>query len=267
MTPTISSARGLDAEMLAAPLIRAAASAGTAPPPTASEPGLDLAAAYDVQCEVVQARIDAGHRLVGYKLGLTSVAKQHQMQVDSPLFGRLTSDMRRDVGQPLRCADFGQPRLEPEVAFVLGSDLEGGSIGAAEVLAATSFVLPAIDVLDSRFTGYSFTLPDVVADNASAAGFVLGGTAFDPTEIDLRLVGCVFEVNGRVVATAAGAAVMGHPAASVAWLVRELAEQGSGLLAGQVVLAGSLTEAFAVRPGDSVVARIDRVGAIELGCV
>jgi 2-oxo-3-hexenedioate decarboxylase len=263
----IGSTVAFDLDALADPLARAAATATTTPPPTGTVPDLDLAGAYAVQRAVVDRRIRAGHRLVGYKLGLTSAAKQKQMKVDSPLFGRLTADMLVDVGQPLRCAGYAQPRLEPEIAFVIGRDLSGPSVGAAQVLAATAFVLPAIDVLDSRFAGYSFTLPDVVADDASGAGFVLAGTGVDPAGLDLRLAGCVFEVNGRVQATAAGAAVLGHPAASVAWLVRELAGQGEGLLAGQVVLAGSLTEAFAVSPGDVVVARIDRLGCVEVGCV
>lgn len=263
---TADVATGLDVAALAEPLARAAAAAATAPPPTASA-ALDVEAAYAVQREVVAFRERAGHPVVGIKLGLTSLAKQRQMKVDRPLYGRLTADMRLDVGQPLRCAAFGQPRVEPEIAFVLGRDLDGPAVGAAEVLAATAAVVPAIDVLDSRFAGYSFTLPDVVADNASAAGFALGGTAVEVAGLDLRLVGCVLELNGRVVATAAGAAVLGHPAASVAWLVRELGRRGEGLRAGQVVLAGALTEAFAVSPGDVVVARIDRVGSIEMGCV
>ncbi|MCW2648388.1 MAG: amnF, partial [Pseudonocardiales bacterium] len=200
------------------------------------------------------------------KLGLTSVAKQRQMNVDDPLYGWLTGDMALDVGQVLRCENYIQPRCEPEVAFLLRTDLTGAHVTATQVLAATEAVFPAIDVLDSRYAGYAFTLPDVVADNASAAGFVLGGQATDPTGIDLRLTGVVLEKNGELVATAAGAAVLGHPAASVAWLVRALAARGRGLEAGQVVLSGALTEAVAVAAGDVVVARFDRLGTLELAC-
>jgi 2-oxo-3-hexenedioate decarboxylase len=134
------------------------------------------------------------------------------------------------------------------------------------VLAATEAVYPAIDVLDSRFAGYSFTLPDVIADNASAAGFILGGQGTDPSGIDLRLTGVVLEKNGELAGTAAGAAVLGHPAASVAWLVRALAARGRGLAAGQVVLSGALTEAVPVSAGDVIVARFDRLGTIEIAC-
>ena len=132
--------------------------------------------------------------------------------------------------------------------------------------AAPAAVYPAIDVLDSRFAGYSFTLPDVVADNASAAGFLLGGQANEPVGLDLRLTGLVLEKNGELVATAAGGAVLGHPAAAVAWLVRALARRGRGLAAGQVVIAGALTEAVPVAPGDTIVAHFDRLGTVELAC-
>jgi 2-oxo-3-hexenedioate decarboxylase len=226
----------------------------------------DVATGYAVQDEVVADRVTRGHAIVGAKLGLTSAAKQKQMNVDQPLYGWLTSDMALDVGQPLQCERFIQPRCEPEIAFLLKHDLEGPHVTAAHVLAATAAVYPAIDVLDSRYAGYSFTLPDVVADNASGAGFLVGGQAVDPSGIDLRLTGVVLEKNGALVATAAGAAVLGHPAASVAWLVRALAARGRGLTAGQVVMSGALTEAVAVAPGDVVTARFDRLGTVELAC-
>ena len=235
-------------------------------PLTNTWPDLTIDEALTVQDAVVYARVDAGAKVVGAKLGLTSVAKQRQMKVDQPLFGWLTDDMQIDVGQSVECGRFIQPRCEPEIAFLLNRDLEGHDVTAAHVLAATEAVFGAIDVLDSRFTGYAFTFNDVVADNASSAAFTLGGTYIDPKGIDLRLTGCVFEKNGELIATAAGAAVLGHPAASVAWLVRELARRGRGLSKGQVVMAGALTEAIPVAPGDTVVARFDRLGTVELAC-
>lgn len=237
---------------------------GTAPLTDSME--LDEATALLVQEAVVQARVDAGHPVVGAKLGLTSVAKQKQMNVDRPLYGWLTADMQLDTGQVLRCEQYIQPRVEPEIAFLLGRDLEGPAVTAAQVLAATEAVFGAVDVLDSRYAGYKFTFDDVTADNASSAGFVLGGTALDPYGIDLRLTGCVLEKNGELVATAAGASVMGHPASAVAWLVRALARRGQGLEAGHVVMAGGMTEAVPVAPGDTVVARFDRLGSVEIAC-
>jgi 2-keto-4-pentenoate hydratase len=226
----------------------------------------EIPVAYDVQALVVADRIAQGHRVVGAKLGLTSEAKQKQMNVSEPLYGWLTADMRIEPGEPLVVDHFIQPRVEAEIAFLIGDDLEGADVGAADVLGATAAVMPAIDVLDSRYAGYSFTLPDVVADNSSSAGFITGSQLVDPTGIDLRLLGVVLEVNGEVVATAAGAAVLGHPASSVAWLVRALARRGEGLAAGMTVLSGACTAAFAVSAGDTVVARIDRLGTVEVPC-
>lgn len=256
----------LPTEDIARTLIEAARTRTAVHPLTDTYPDLDPDTAYLVQDAVVQARVDAGAIVIGAKLGLTSVAKQRQMNVAEPLYGWLTDDMQLDTGQALTCADYIQPRCEPEVAFLLGADLAGPHVLAAHVLAATALVFPAIDVLDSRFAGYKFTGSDVIADNSSCAGFVFGGTGIDPRGVDLRLVGCAFEKDGVLLATAAGAAVLGHPAASVAWMVRRMAERGQGLCAGQVVMAGALTEAVAVSPGDTVVARFDRLGTVELAC-
>ncbi len=262
----MSGADQLDTAPLVQTLIAAVRDRTAVTPLTNTINGLDVATAYSVQDAVVDARVAAGAEVVGAKLGLTSEAKQRQMKVDSPIYGWLTGDMQLDAGEALVCERYIQPRCEPEVAFLLDRDLAGAHVTAAHVLAATDALFAAVDVLDSRFAGYAFTLPDVVADNASSAGFVLSGTAIDPRGIDLRLVGCVLEKNGELIATAAGAAVLGHPAASVAWLVRALAARGRGLRAGQIVMAGALTEAVAVAPGDTIVARFDRLGTIEIAC-
>lgn len=256
----------LPKDEIARTLIDAARNRTGIPPLTNTYPDLDFDTAYDVQDAVVAARVSEGATIIGGKLGLTSRAKQVQMNVDRPLYGILTADMQIDTGEELVCGNYIQPRCEPEIAFLLGCDLEGPQVSAAQVLAATEFVFPAIDVLDSRFTGYKFTFMDVIADNSSCAGFTLGGMGTDPMGIDLRLVGCSFEKNGQLVATAAGAAVLGHPASAVAWMVRQLATRGRGLEAGQIVMAGALTEAIAVAPGDTVVARFDRLGTVELAC-
>ena len=257
----------IDKALLARTLIEAANSATGIQPLTNTWPDLDPVTAYEIQDAVVQARVDAGQVVVGAKTGLTSKAKQVQMNVGEPLSGFLTNDMQIDVGEPLVCSRFIQPRCEVEIAFLLKDDLQGPQVTAADVIAATDLVFAAVDVIDSRFTGYKFTYQDVIADNCSCAGFVLGGRGVDPRGIDLRLVGATLEKNGSLVATAAGAAVMGHPAGAVAWLVRKLAERGKSLKAGHVVMCGALTEAVAVQPGDSVVARFDRLGTVEIACV
>lgn len=226
-----------------------------------SHPDLDLTAAYAVQREQRAGRGD----LIGWKLGVTSRAKQVQVGVDSPIRGFLATDHVLDVGEPLVTGDQINPRCEPEIVFVMGADLAGASVTATEVLAATAGVAVGIEVLDSRYTDYRFTMPDVVADNASAGRYVVGSPV-PVTGIDLRLVGVVLELNGEVVGTASGAASLGHPAAAVAWLVRSLAEGGEGLRKGDVILSGGLTAAVPVTPGDVVVATIDRLGSVELAC-
>ncbi len=256
----------IPAQEAAARLTNAVKTNTATTPLTGDYGDFDIPTAYDLQALVVADRVAQGHQVIGAKLGLTSEAKQLQMKVNEPLYGWLTDDMRLEPGAPLVTGNFIQPRVEAEIAFLLGEDLEGADVGAADVLAATAGVMPAIDVLDSRYAGYSFTLPDVVADNSSSAGFITGSVLVDPFGIDLRLLGVVLEVNGQVVATAAGAAVLGHPASSVAWLVRALARRGEGLTAGMTILSGACTAAFAVKPGDSVVARVDRLGTVEVPC-
>lgn len=225
-----------------------------------ADSGLTPDAAYDMQDQVIAA---LGGRVEGAKLGLTSPAKQVQMKVDEPAYGWLLAGSRLRPGELLVAAELIQPRVEPEIAFLIGDDLEGAAVTAEQVMAATQAVMPAIEVLDSRYAGYSFTLPSVIADNASAARYAVGDPV-RPGEIDLRTVGCVFSKNGRVAATAAGAAVLNHPAAAVAWLIRKLAARGRCLDAGSLVLTGALTEAVAVSPGDVVTVEIDRIGTVEV---
>jgi 2-oxo-3-hexenedioate decarboxylase len=244
---------------LADRLRRAVAERTAIDPLSTDEPGLDLAAGYAVQ-RVLRAQ--AGP-LVGWKLGVTSRAKQAQVGIDTPVYGFLAAAHQHPTGRPLDVSALIQPRGEPEIVFVLGRDLAGPRVTAADVLAATAGVAVGIEVLDSRYRDYRFTIGDVVADNTSAGRFVVGA-AVPPAGIDLRLVGVVFERNGETVATAAGAAVLGHPAAAVAWLVRALAADGSGLRAGEIVLSGGLTAAVPIGPGDVLGATVDRLGTLEL---
>jgi 2-oxo-3-hexenedioate decarboxylase len=248
-----------DLSELAARLAKAAGDRTPIAPLSDEFPGLDAAAGYAIQA---LAREQAGP-LAGWKLGVTSRAKQAQAGIHEPVRGFLARANALDLGEPLATGELIQPRAEPEIVFVLGRDLSGPAVTAADVLAATAGVATGIEILDSRYRDYRFTMPDVIADNTSAGRFVVGAPV-PPDGIDLRLAGVVLEHNGEVVATAAGAAALGHPAAAVAWLARSLAAAGEGLRAGQVVLSGGLTAAVPVRPRDVVVASIDRLGVIEL---
>jgi 2-oxo-3-hexenedioate decarboxylase len=239
----------------------AKAAFGRAPiaPLSDQAPGLDVDAGYAIQA----LGREAAGPLAGWKLGVTSRAEQAQAGADSPVRGFLASSNALDLGKPLASDELIQPRAEPEIVFIMGRDLSGPAVTAADVLAATASVAAGIEILDSRLGG-QVTVPDLIADNASAGRFLVG-TPVPLGGIDLRLVGVVLEHNGQVVGTAAGAAALGHPAAAVAWLARSLAAAGEGLLAGQIVLSGGLTAAVPVRPGDVVVASIDRLGSVELG--
>jgi len=224
-------------------------------------PELDLATGYAVQ----RALREQAGPLAGWKLGVTSRAKQAQVGVSSPIYGFLAAGNALDLGAPLATGELIQPRAEPEIVFSMAADLAGPHVTAADVLAATASVAVGLEILDSRYRDYRFTMADVVADNTSAGRYLIGAPV-PVAGIDLRLVGVVLEHNGEVVATASGSASLGHPAAAVAWLVRALAAEGEGLLAGEVVLSGGLTAAVPVGPGDVVVASIDRLGTIELSC-
>jgi 2-oxo-3-hexenedioate decarboxylase len=233
--------------------------------PLTDEVDLSIEQAYDVQ-DLVLERLDPDGSRTAAKLGLTSRAKQEQMSVHEPIYGWYVAGSALDIGEPLDTGAWIQPRVEPEIAFLTSRRLAGRDVTSAHVLAATDAVMPALDVLDSRYAGYKFTLPDVVADDASAARYLLGRPV-SLDGIDLATVGCVFEHNDRLVATAAGAAVLDHPAAAVAWFVRKLAERGQELASGSVVLAGALTAAVPLEPGDVARVTIDRIGTLELPCL
>jgi 2-oxo-3-hexenedioate decarboxylase len=233
------------------------------PPFTDEHPEFDFESAYDAQGLFVRALEEDGERVIGAKLGLTSRAKQEVMHVSDPLYGRLTDAMVIATGEAVPLDALIHPRAEPEIAFLLARDLEGPAT-VTSVLAATEAVFSALDILDSRYENYRFRLPDVVADNCSSGGMILGPQARRPAEVeDLRLVGCVLRDRGDIVATAAGAATMGHPAASVAWLVNRLAAREEGLPAGSLVLSGGLTAPVPLGRGDFVTAEFDGLGTVE----
>lgn len=241
------------------------AATGCTPVAPLSSDGLDdLTTAYRVQDALVDLRLGRGERIVGGKLGLTSRAKQIAMGVDRPLYGIVTSAMLRPSGTRLPLEEMIHPRVEPEIAFVLGEPLEGPGVTIADVLAATRYVCPALDVIDSRYEGFRFTHLDAVADNASSAAFALGDDLVEPPA-DLSLTGCVLEVDGRVVESAAGAAVVGHPAAAVAFMADRLVESGRRLEAGWVVLSGGLTAPVPLTPGSTVTATFSGLGSVTLG--
>jgi 2-oxo-3-hexenedioate decarboxylase len=233
-------------------------------PFTDAAPGLDAETGYQAQRLVVQHRLDRAERLIGAKLGLTSRVKQEAMGVHEPLYGWLTSGLVHPHGEPLPLDELIHPRVEPEIAFLIGRELRAPAT-ITSVLEATEAVLAAVEVLDSRYEDFRFQLPDVIADNASASRIVLGPRARVPGDLcDLRLLGCVLRVQGEVAATAAGGAVMGHPAAAIAWLVNRLSPEDWRLEPGALVLSGGLTAPVPMRPGSVVSAEFDGLGTVDI---
>lgn len=227
-------------------------------------PTMTVADGYLVQKELRRLWQARGNRLVGWKIGLTSKAKMLQMKVFEPAIGFLTHDMSHPENSTIEIAQLIHPRVECEVAFVTNKILQGPACTKEEVLAATDFVLPAIEIIDSRFAAYQFDLPSVIADNSSSACFVAGGRARYAHDLDLRTLGVVMEINGEIVATGAAAAVLDHPAEAIARLVNILHAQGEQLAAGSFVMSGGITEAIAVKAGDHVVARFQELGSVAV---
>ena len=231
---------------------------------TNDEPSLTIEDGYRVQNGVRTHYVEAGHRLVGWKAGLTSKAKMQQMGVDLPTVGFLTDRMAVAEGTSIDTSALVHPRVECEVAFVLSEDLPTERCTVEHVLASTAFVVPAIEVIDSRYEAFKFDLQSVVADNSSSARFVAGGNGRRVEAIDRRTLGVALLKNGEVAQTGASAAVMGDPAAAVATAANIVGTMGAQLKAGMIVLSGGITAAVAVKPGDWVSARIQNLGVIDV---
>lgn len=230
---------------------------------TAANPAFSLAQGYEVQKQLLQLHQRAGARVVGRKMGMTSRAKMLQMNIDAPIHGFLTDRMHLADGGLLSLAGRIHAKVEPEIAFVTGREL-AGSPSLTEALSAVRGVAAALEIIDSRYENYDFQLPDVVADNCSSSGFVLGQKLLRPGEVkDLGNLGIVLELNGRPVQFGSSAAILGHPARSLVDLVKLLHTQGESLPAGSVVLAGGATAAVALSPGDQVRAVYQELGSVE----
>lgn len=231
---------------------------------TDTHPEMDWDDAYAVQDTIRRRHLARGARIVGYKAGLTSHAKMRQMGVDTPVFGYLVDTFGLPDGGACKVAELIHPKVEPEIAFVTKAELKGPGCHIGSVLAATDFVIPGIEVIDSRYRDFRFDLKSVVADNTSAARFVVGGQPMAVDGVDLRTLGIVLEKNGLPVSFGAGAAVLGHPAAAIAMLANHLAARGESIPAGSLILSGGITEAVAVEAGDNVTLRVQGMGSTSL---
>jgi 2-keto-4-pentenoate hydratase len=249
----------------AARVLREAYDTGKPCPPLRGEllPTGDVESAYAVQRAQVRRWSAEGRRLVGAKIGLTSRAVQEHFGVYQPDFGVLLADMAVPDGAEVDLGRLLQPRVEAEVAFVLGTDLPYEQVTVADVIHATDHLLPAIEIVDSRIAGWDISIVDTIADNASSALFVLGTAPRRLADVDLRLCGMVLEHAGEPVSVGAGAACLGNPLHAVAWLAATLARAGDPLRAGDVLLSGALGPMVPVTPGAAYEARISGLGSVR----
>ena len=230
-------------------------------PLTTTHSGLTVADAYAVSETNLKRRCEQeGAHVVGKKIGLTSRAVQAQLQVSEPDYGYLTSDMHVSLGEMVSMGTLLQPRVEAEAAFVLKRDLVGPGVTVADVIRATDFVLPCIEIIDSRVQDWKIKIQDTIADNASAALFVLGCEPRLLRSLDLELAGMALRVNGEVLSAGAGAACLGHPCVAVAWLANALGRFGEKLRAGEVILSGAFGPVVPVKARDRVDIEISGLG-------
>jgi 2-keto-4-pentenoate hydratase len=251
-------------DVLAADLAQAERSRQPIPPLTATHPEIDVVDAYEIQLINIRQRVAEGARVVGHKVGLSSLTMQQMMGVDEPDYGHLLDEMQVFEETPVKAGKYLYPRVEVEVCFLLAHDLPGAACTEDDVLAATAALVPSIELIDTRITDWKIALCDTIADNASSAGFVLGAARMPPTGIDIKQIEAVLSCNGEVVAKGRSDAVLGNPVTAVAWLARKVEGFGVRLRAGDIVLPGSCTRAIDARPGDSFVADFAGLGSVRL---
>ncbi|MGC8604445.1 MAG: 2-keto-4-pentenoate hydratase [Desulfomonilaceae bacterium] len=253
----------MDIKAIATQLYEAEKNTNPIDPLTSTYPGISIEDAYEIQRNGIEMRsAQDGRKIVGKKIGLTSVAMQKLLGVSQPDYGHLFDHMLVMEGVSVPRNKLILPKIEGEIAFVLKSDLKGPGINIADVLRATEGVMASIEIVDSRIKDWKIKLPDTIADNASSAGFVLGSRLVPVKEIDLRLLGMIFEKNGEIINTGAGAAVWGHPAASVAWLANSLSAFDDCLKAGEIILSGAVTAAVDAQANDCFQVSFQSMGSV-----
>lgn len=232
-------------------------------------PDITIEDAYAVQKAWVEKKIADGRKLIGHKIGLTSRAMQVSSNITEPDYGALLDDMQFEEGSDIPASRFIVPRVEVELAFILGKDLSGPNCTLFDVLDATDYVIPALEIIDARIhqvdpeTKVTRKVFDTISDNAANAGIVLGGCAVRPHDIDLRRVPAILYRNGVIEESGVSAAVLNHPAKGVAWLANKLAPHGVTLKAGQIILGGSFTRPVSAQPGDTFHVDYDMLGSIS----
>ncbi len=231
--------------------------------PSERFPQIEIADSYAISSAVAQARVAAGAKIIGHKIGLTSKAMQAASKIDEPDYGYMFDDLLLQDGAIVPFEDFCVPRVEPELTFILKEPLKGPGVGLVDVMRATEWVVPSIEIIDARVTEPR-KIFDTVADNGAAAGLVLGGRPVRPEDVDLRWVGAVFYRNSQIEETGLAAGVLGHPAMAIAWLANKLAAHGTQLEPGAMMLSGSFTRPVWAKKGDTLHADFGPLGSVAV---
>jgi len=231
---------------------------------TKTYPDMTVADAYKVQLENVRQRKSKGESIIGMKIGLTSKGMQELLLVNEPDYGHLFEKMLLLEGEPCPVSELIQPRVEGELAFCLNQTLKGPGITIVDVYNATGYVVPAIEIVDSRIKDWKIKLPDTVADNGSSAKLVLGSAMTPIHEVDMRLTGMILEKNGKLINSGTAAEVLGNPAAAVAWLANKLSAYDIALEAGSIILSGAFTAAQYAGAGDVFAVSFQGMGSVTL---
>ena len=234
-----------------------------------ANPDITMEDAYAIQAQWMEQKRAAGRAVIGWKIGLTSKAMQAALNINTPDSGVLLDDMRFGDGAEIAPDRFIQPRIEAEIAFVMKDSLQGPGLTLFDVLNATDYITPALEILDTRIvrkdpdTGQARNVYDTIADNAANAGIVTGGRPMRPDDADMRWLGAIVSRNASIEETGLGAAVLNHPATGIAWLANRLSEYGNRIEAGQIVLSGSIIRPIETSHGDTIFADYGPMGSVS----
>lgn len=254
----------MDLNVVADALFKAQDNAKGIAPVVDMMPDMTLEDAYNIQIINIKKRVGQGRKIIGKKIGLTSLAMQRLLKVDEPDYGNLLDDMLHYSGETLDISKMIQPKVEAELAFILNKDLDGPDVTPVDVYNAVSCVMPSLEIVDSRVSDWKITLRDTIADNASSGALVLGHSVFDIRDFDLLNIGMYLMKNGELYNSGAGIEVMGNPVLAVAWLANKLHSFDMNLKAGDIVLSGALTAAAEAKRGDEFTAYFDGMGSVSV---